>query len=458
MARDKPPISDFYFACRNGDVEFVKQMLEEAECDLNCLESNGSTPLHAACYYGHEEIVQLLIAHNCGRSQINSHGLTAYEEAANDEIRQLFKRPGREGSQRFQDESVDNSFDFVHHPNEEDMTTTAATPATATPAATSASDSVSTVRKPPVQGYKTKEEKKLEIGYATTSITMCQSKLARFVVDRFQHDAPMSVKSIGLKLQEIIDKEIIAKEDPQSQKATDLLNKFLNEKDNDHRIEYLIHLYTLETRFYGALKANSIPLALPLYMKLQRLKERYFQGESYRGAKMTNDDISAYEWAVDNRGSLLQTSNFSSTSVHRSIAEEFADKPSKPNDTRNRVLFIFDFPRKCDQAINLNRISDKSPCLSEYEDEGEILILPWTLFEVKSVNKEANNGRLSYTIHLVNVILPRKSLLSTFKWTLKNTKGCLDRFNEYFPEHEPKFIASQLKINALVFDKNVLQK
>jgi ankyrin repeat protein len=125
MATSKNPsqVSEFYLACRNGDVEFVKDYLMKispTKYNPNHLESSvKSTPLHAASYYGHKEIVQLLIEHGCDRSQTNGYGLTAYEEAANDEIRQLFKRP-MYGSdiRRFQDETTDNWFDFVKRPKE----------------------------------------------------------------------------------------------------------------------------------------------------------------------------------------------------------------------------------------------------------------------------------------------------------------------------------------------------
>ncbi|CAF4231063.1 unnamed protein product, partial [Rotaria sp. Silwood2] len=40
---------------------------------------------------------------------------------------------------------------------------------------------------------------------------------------------------------------------------------------------------------------------------------------------MTDDEIVTHEWAVHNRGSLLKTRHFSSTSKNRSVAEEFAD-------------------------------------------------------------------------------------------------------------------------------------
>jgi len=31
-------------------------------CDVNETQENGSTPLHAAAYYGHEDTVKMLIA------------------------------------------------------------------------------------------------------------------------------------------------------------------------------------------------------------------------------------------------------------------------------------------------------------------------------------------------------------------------------------------------------------
>ena len=111
-------VSKFYLACRNGDVEFVKNHLKTLSPTIwnpNQFESGvNSTLLHAASYYGHTEIVKLLIEYGCDRSQTNSYGLTACEEAANDEIRQLFERPSdtRTGY-RFHDETTEDCFDFV---------------------------------------------------------------------------------------------------------------------------------------------------------------------------------------------------------------------------------------------------------------------------------------------------------------------------------------------------------
>lgn len=122
-SKKRSEISEIYLACRNGDVEFVREYLSklpDAKSNPNQFEASvKSTPLHAACFYSHTEIVQLLLERNCDRSQINGYGLTAYEEASSDEIRRLFKRPtvdSRAG--RFRDETIEGCFDFVERPKE----------------------------------------------------------------------------------------------------------------------------------------------------------------------------------------------------------------------------------------------------------------------------------------------------------------------------------------------------
>ncbi|CAF1254373.1 unnamed protein product [Rotaria sp. Silwood1] len=444
-------VSKIYLACRNGDIDLVKKYLltlKQAKYDINPLEPDiNSTPLHAACYYGHKEIVKLLLENGCDRSKINRHGLTAYEEAANDDIRQLFKRPQiLDCSQRFQDECIDDCFDVVRRPKEDKRETVASI--TTLPSETKRLSSIQT--------YQTKAEKQLEIGYATTSIAMCQSKLGRFIADKFNREAPMSLNGIGIRLQDIIDRELIANQDPQSSIANELLNKFLTNNSDDH-IKYLIRLYTLETKFYSSLRQNPMPLALPLYIELQTLRDRYFKGLSYRGAKMTDDEIATYEWAIHNRGSLLQTKHFSSTSQNRSVAEDFADAAIETPDNmrKNRVLFIFNFPVECDQAINLSRISDTQPCLSDFEDEHEVLVLPWTLFQVDYVHEDSPS---SYTIYLTNVLLPQKNLFSSLKWILRHPKGSLDRFHEYFPRREPDFVVKHPMNRVFKLDQNKVKK
>ena len=411
---------EFYLACRNGDVKFVEEYLK-TNSDPDRYESSvQSTPLHTASRYRRKEIVGLLLNHHCDRSQVDEHGNTAYEVAANDEIRRLYSRPiDPSGSYRFQDETIDGCFDIVKRPKE----------SVSTPQQSKLKESRT------MEGYGTDAEKRLEVGYATTSISMCQSRLGRFLADLFQDDTPMSIKTMGNRLQELIDDEITANNDPQSKKANDLLKKFLYDHDSG-RIEYLIRLYTMETKFYHALKYNPIPLALPLYIASRTMKVRHFQGRSYRGAKINDEDIVLYQWAAQNPARLLQTRHFSSTSIECSVAEKFLTNVSKKNDhsEQKSALFIFNFPQQCDQTINLSRLSFEHPCLSEFEDEAEVLILPWTLFQVDSIQQDS-----SYIISLTNVLLPHQNMWSSLKWILTHLRGSLKRFHEHFPPPVERF-------------------
>ena len=50
--------SEFYWACRNGNVETVRKMLPNMTYEqVNQIEPNGSTALHAACFYNHPQVV-----------------------------------------------------------------------------------------------------------------------------------------------------------------------------------------------------------------------------------------------------------------------------------------------------------------------------------------------------------------------------------------------------------------
>ncbi|CAF4726702.1 unnamed protein product, partial [Rotaria sp. Silwood2] len=57
---------------------------------MNKLEPHGSTGLHVACFRGHEEIVKLLLENGVSRTIMNRFHCLPYQEAASNEIRQLF--------------------------------------------------------------------------------------------------------------------------------------------------------------------------------------------------------------------------------------------------------------------------------------------------------------------------------------------------------------------------------
>ncbi len=93
-----------------------------------------------------------------------------------------------------------------------------------------------------------------------------------------------------------------------------------------------------------------------------------------------------------------------------SLKKIFSGFGDKLGSGLHSVLFIYKFPERCPTAIDLSRINEKLPCISEYEDEQEVLILPYTLFEVVDVSEQTETQ--PFTIHLQNVHVRDASLLS----------------------------------------------
>ncbi|CAB3995959.1 Ankyrin repeat domain, partial [Paramuricea clavata] len=48
-----------YLACKSGFTDIVKMLLKN-DADNNKIQKDGSTPLHAAAYFGHPQVVELL--------------------------------------------------------------------------------------------------------------------------------------------------------------------------------------------------------------------------------------------------------------------------------------------------------------------------------------------------------------------------------------------------------------
>ncbi|CAF1357367.1 unnamed protein product [Rotaria sordida] len=419
-------VSQFYFACKNGDIDTVKQILPTIPYDrLNQLEPNGSTPLHAATYFGHLEIVRLLLhEYGCLRHQQNLDGLTAYEKAQTDEMRQLYHRPSNKN--RFFDESnsVKRTFQIVssfpdeteldNHDNDDH----------------SSNDDDDDVTKPNkrwLTGYQTNEEIKRQLDGLSGVKKMLQSRVGRFIMKKsmkhgicktdcgYSDEEYVYVANKGFErhtLKKLLD-EHVTPDHPEYKRCCFLLNQYIQQD----KIESLLTLYSLETPFYQQFWTNTNPLGFPLFMRLSDLKLRHFQGNSYRGINMTHEELNEYRWALKTKDSVISTATFASTSVIRSVAEDFAALASlSPNKVN--VLLIFHFSQPCDTAINLSKIPECDlPCISNFEDEYEVLVCPRTFFKVKQIETNELNGQ--HIIYLENICGEQKSLLGTGKFFIK---------------------------------------
>jgi hypothetical protein len=205
------------------------------------------------------------------------------------------------------------------------------------------------------------------------------------------------------ELQEFIDKHVTSAH-PEYHKACELLSKYAKTK----KAEHLLRLYSLESPFYRQLGIGdkSKCLLILLLFRLNSLKARAFHGRTYRGLSLTTTDFRAYRWALRKKGSIISMRSFCSTSVDEIVARRFM---STSCSEKLSVLMSFDFLQPCDTAIQLYASSDKLPCISDFEDEHEVLLLPNTIFHVVSIRNEELSGQ--YTIHLENV-LPKMDLMS----------------------------------------------
>jgi hypothetical protein len=195
------------------------------------------------------------------------------------------------------------------------------------------------------------------------------------------------IKQTGI-LSTIID-EHIGLTNKQYQKAKLLVKEFYE----TGKVEPLIRLYTLETPFYSYInqeKQSSDHLASPIYNALQFLHPRAFEGISYRGLSMTSEDLKAYQWAEKNINRYLITNTFCSTIRDILSAQGYAE--ARAYDQRKPVLMVFEFLKRSLTAIQLEKLSNQLPAISEIEDEQEILILPRTTFYVTAIEQQDLSG------------------------------------------------------------------
>ncbi|CAF3595346.1 unnamed protein product [Rotaria socialis] len=430
-------VSAFYWACRNGDIELAKAMAPDIPYDqLNRLEPNGSTPLHAASFFSHADVVELLL-HEYGvpRNYVNQYGLTAYEEAQTERVKRLFWRV----SNRFCDpqENVTDTFDILAVKADEIENNRSIFN-------TEDEHEEDTKEAPEqsiwLQSYQAKDIKE-EIYYYRKGKALIQSSIARFIMRQGPKFCPHCKQNKEV-MNEFISyfddatfrvnklKAIVYECVPPTDKYYNRCHQLLTEYSEKGNVEALLTLYTLETEFYKKIANACQAISWSIYITLPSLEQRFFKGTSYRGLKMSKEEINQYRWALKNSESLIKTKTFSSTSIKRDTAEGFA---VGSDSDRFSVLIILEFPEVSDMAINLGKIEkQKLQCIAEFEEEQEVLILPQTFFRVKNI--EFNTEKDQHEIHLQNILVKKSSLLSALKFMIVRDEE--PKLIDYYVSHK----------------------
>ncbi|CAF0802577.1 unnamed protein product [Adineta ricciae] len=362
----------FYDICACGDVEKVHSLLPTMTYQkLNHQQKDGNTPLHAACINNHNDIVILLLNKEdiCARRLRNKEGKTAYDYTKSSEIRRLFCRPETATIARLQDDQPTSSLQPVLATN---------------------MDSKETIPDDWVRGY-TNAKQNFD-GQFMLALQNAPLPLKVLIKMRTRNEAEQTFEAFLEKCSQL-----------QPNKRHLLMTEFERYKKT-RNIEHLLTIYTLETVVYKKLQDEMNAYTTLIFLSLKKLASRRYKGVSYRGAAMTQQDVNAYKWAQKSKDYILETRVFQSTSLSEEFSNLFA--VSRPDDGKIcGVLFEYIFDIECATAIQLGEISF-------FEQEQEVLILPFTLFKVESVNFDEPSSH--YRITLRYIRSTEKSFLSSW--------------------------------------------
>ncbi|CAF1284060.1 unnamed protein product [Adineta ricciae] len=360
----RTPKSAFYEACRGGNTEKVRELLLSLSLDeINRIEPNGSTALHAACYFKHPEIVKLLLEAGACRSIRNRlYQLTPYQEAGSD-IRKLFFRVQLSTSHVFDHRFVGKS-----------------------------GIKEWTIVSKEAEQWKDNLNKVLVIQQSIPQM-FCFLR-DHYIIGEFYNT------DISLKQKEHI-------------------LWFFNQAILHNDVKYILKAYTSATKFHSfvnnhfadnilrlfrwrdiSLRPNTLETCIEYLASIliyhSDLQEYHFTGTTYRGVLMTQEELSDY--AVGKR---LLTKTFLSTSLNPVLASIFAGVGDAQYMRRTIDDQVIQSSVLCKYTIINENTSLRIDSMSEFEIEQEVLILPLSAFQVQSVKQHLIGENVYVQIELV---------------------------------------------------------
>ncbi|CAF0863723.1 unnamed protein product [Rotaria sp. Silwood1] len=372
--------SDFYFLCRNGEIDRIRQILDAPDSlsidALNALEPNGSTPLHAAVFYNQIEIVKMLLERNCSRNTLNRFGNTAYDEAKTSEMQELFHRP--DSSNRFHDENTAHSVEIYVTSEHNDSTN-------------------ANFKFDYVHEFQSDDEisehavNQQALAMWLKFYNWFTQKFRKFLErDDYHIDAFDLDKHADFK--QFLEHNVSNSSDYQ------LTMELINKARHSNSIEPLITLYTSnKPNLYDPLNKHLVTsltdahigphlcdrFVMEFFMRRNELKQRAFTGITYRGITLSTVEFNIYKRAAQSESkSVLSFKSFTSTSKDPLIALRFATQ-NPPKENEKRVLFTFEVREATSTIFAIEDIS----C---FPREREVLILPGSLFIIDSVQENFN--------------------------------------------------------------------
>ena len=359
---DSNIIDLLYHLCKENEIEKIRNILPFIG-NINIINkiqnSTGSTCLHVACYYGHRDVVQILLEYGALHSITNlRHDLTPYEEAYTDEIKQLFLEQ--------QNLFSNNDYNYIEW--------------------SLVGNDLLEKRREFLQAidlYKT---------YDNHLVSKLLAEVIHYYLNEYLtnqcNNASNSEDEITRKHIENIEayfKEAIEKQDYLTYfiKAY-TLTSFFYKVLNKHLALYVLEYFDTTKYFSSNYRlVNCLVHIVTLLIYNPNLNQYQYQGLCYRGMRITQNDLDQYQL---NQHILNRA--FLSTSVDRQIAEMFAGEgqQSKMRHTPEGHGLL-QYSCLCQYSIKQSTTAINIENLSTRSDEKEILIIPFTVFRVIRIKR-----------------------------------------------------------------------
>ena len=360
--------SSLYLACQNNDLTLVESCLKEMKYEQIDYQHppNNETALHIATQNQHKEMIQILLKYGARRSVTNADGQQAYELAKTKEIKDLFKRP-----QSFR-------FMFLHK----------------------LCKTIPSLDQQNKIKCKTCSLVNDDVFYEWELVDRNAALKSSRFRQEFKSSAPMNKKHLKQKLYSIkngyIDTRLRDISTINNARVSDYFHRALLEEEPS----YIISAYTICQQFSEVLNQDmarnvihdltngcskfscdclystedGTKSIISIFLRHQKFQELSFIGKTYRGIVIPKHVLGHYK--VD---SCIITTTFLSTSKDLDVAQMFCNNQGS-NEAKHSFFCTFEILDNNRSAIDISTVS-------EFKQEQEVLILPYSAFLITKIEQ-----------------------------------------------------------------------
>jgi len=358
-------MSEFYLACRNGDVRTVEALLTKLTAtEINRAEATGSTALHAAAFYGQTTIVRLLLEHGADASITDKEGKTPKQTARTKEIEALFQNAQNSSSRRAifnKRQDVDDADDDLPQCEEFQIYSNA---------------------------------NNTENSILATQIL--KTRLATYPVNQRTIRVPGNMDYLEKQYR-------IVCEDAKNSNAWELGKNIFQQYQQTKNFTYILKLYTLNTIFTSMVQDDHC-FHIEMYRYLLSSDTNRACGRFFRAVWLSSKHVKFFQWSLAHQQSLLELQTPMITMSDRNIVLEFLKALGGTSNENQKVLFEFKFADDSSCFTAIESAVDKKSGLRE------AWLLPGTLFSVNNIGKTHDN---TVVVTLTNVPVEKRVLLTT---------------------------------------------